>query len=84
MDENKEHLAIVQALISDNAEQAVQAMTRHIESAAMALEQELFDAEHIAADVKEDFLSARSTRASHLTGSNRGTAKPRKRHVATQ
>ncbi len=82
MNENPEHLAIVRALIAGDAEQAAQAMTRHIDSAATVLEQELFDADQIAADTKESFLSTDAPR-NRTAGRKTRKAKSRKRHVGT-
>ena len=83
MDENAEHLAIVQGLVADDAERAAQAMARHIDSAAAALERELFDIDQIAADAKECFLEPRATHGGHAAEVSGGTSSPRKRHVAT-
>lgn len=44
MDENAEHLAVVEALLADDGPKAAAAMTRHIDSAAEALERDLFPA----------------------------------------
>jgi len=44
MDENAEHLAIVEALLADDAAQAAAAMARHIDASTEALERELFPA----------------------------------------
>ncbi len=56
MEENSEHLAIVLALEADDGEQAALAMSKHIDSSAQLLERELFDAERIVVDMREDFL----------------------------
>jgi DNA-binding GntR family transcriptional regulator len=42
MEENSEHLAIVEALLADQKDEAAVAMSRHILSAAEALERDLF------------------------------------------
>jgi len=44
MDENAEHLAVVEALLADDGAAASAAMARHIDSAAEALERDLFPA----------------------------------------
>jgi DNA-binding GntR family transcriptional regulator len=42
MEENSEHLAIVEALLADRRDEAADAMARHIQSAAEALQRDLF------------------------------------------
>ena len=42
MEENTEHLAIVEALLADRKDEAAAAMARHVEQAAEALERDLF------------------------------------------
>jgi DNA-binding GntR family transcriptional regulator len=42
MDENAEHLAIVEALLADRPAEAADAMTRHIDASAEVLERDLF------------------------------------------
>ena len=44
MDENAEHLAIVEALLADHPTEAAEAMTRHIDASAEVLERDLFAA----------------------------------------
>ena len=57
MEENSEHLAIVQALQAQNADAAAVAMSVHIQHAVQALESDMFAKSEIVADTSEVFLS---------------------------
>lgn len=62
MEENSEHLRVVQALAAGDAERASDAMADHIAKAATALQHDLFAQKEIEADLAEIFLgSSRST-----------------------
>jgi DNA-binding GntR family transcriptional regulator len=56
MDENAEHLSIVEALLAGDGTAAAEAMTRHIDRAADMLEQDLFEPQQIQQDQAEPFL----------------------------
>lgn len=58
MEENSEHLKIVQALASGNAELAAEAMSVHVNQSAEALVQDLFGKKEIEADSTESFLQS--------------------------
>ncbi len=64
MEENSEHLRVVQALVAGDAERASDAMADHIAKAAVALQHDLFAKKEIEADLAETFLeSSQSTLA---------------------
>lgn len=65
MEENSEHLRIVEAMAQGDGEGAVGAMGEHIDIAADALIRDLFTPEDIAADSTESFLTM--PQASHAT-----------------
>ena len=69
MEENSEHLRIVQALAAGDAERASNAMADHIDKAAAALQHDLFAKKEIEADLTESFLE--SPRSTVATGPNR-------------
>lgn len=60
MDENAEHLAIVEALIGGNTERAAAAMDYHVNQSAAALVQDLFANREIEADLAPSFLQTRN------------------------
>ncbi len=68
MEENSEHLAIVQALAAGNADKAADAMAAHIESAANALVRDLFARNEIEADSAESFLQSARISTASATG----------------
>jgi DNA-binding GntR family transcriptional regulator len=64
MEENSEHLKVVQALAAGDAERASDAMADHVDKAAAALQHDLFAKKEIEADLAESFLeSPRATMA---------------------
>ncbi len=56
VEENSEHLKIVQALAANDAERAAEAMAVHIDQAAESLIKDLFGKKEIEADSTESFL----------------------------
>ncbi len=61
MDENAEHVAIVDALIVGDAERAAAAMAYHVNQSAAALIQDLFENHEIEADRTPAFLQTRTS-----------------------
>lgn len=56
LEENSEHLRIVQALAANDVDMAAEAMALHIDQAAEALVKDLFGRKEIEADSAESFL----------------------------
>ena len=68
MEENSEHLAIVQALAVGDAEKAAAAMGYHIDQSAAAIEQDLFTKKDIEADLAESFLRSPQVATTSVAG----------------
>ena len=68
MEENSEHLRIVRALATGDAESAAASMSDHINQSAAALEQDLFGKKEIETDLAESFLQTPRANAAAATG----------------